>query len=85
MVGPPAGALMTREISRLKASMHRVCKIGASQLRRVTASIQQHRIAPLLIIQDGEVVGGHIVLEAARRPGIIVKNKVQNNNMYQLR
>jgi len=66
----PDYELVTRKVSQLKVSTHRVRKTGAAQLRRVITSIQAHGMVPILISHDDEVVDGHIVLEAALKLGL---------------
>ena len=67
----PKLTVETRKLSSLSATLHPVRKSSKRQIARVASSIRAMGFRdPALITKDGEIIDGHIRVEAARRLGL---------------
>ena len=59
-----------RMIKMLKGLKRRVRKTEADQLERVTNSLKTHgQVVPILIDASGEIINGHVIVEALKKLG----------------
>lgn len=63
--------MVWRPLDELKSASRRIRKADEAQIARLVATIQSFGVCrPVLIDEDGAIVDGHSVVEAARRLGV---------------